>query len=522
MGKLEGMPGSPDPRFHASDDALVMREYLRVSQDRSGMQRSPNEQHDDMVRAASRKGWTVHPTAYRDPDRSASRYARKEREGFADLMDDLEAGRFDADLLAIWESSRGTRKTSEMIELAERCAEQNVKIWVQTHERIYDPKNARDRRSLREDASDSEYESDKTSERMRRAMKANAAVGRPHGKHIYGYQRIYDPVTRVLLRIEEHPEHGAVVREATQRILAGETYYAVAKSFNERGLEPRRLAKKREGIGWTPAAVKQMLTMPAYAGLRQHQGEILPDVQTLWDPIIEPATWHKLQAVMSGRGGKRGNNWPAAHLLGGIAKCGVCGAKMRVGKQNAGGVKFDPDTGEKLQRDTYLTYVCSGVPGKTGFHATMKKEHLDLLVTEVMLAWLSRPDFLARIGQQDGTVDEERAKLLGEISEHRAWLDQVREHASKERNLTVLFDQERRINPLIEAAQRKLESLAATDPLVVELAGAEDIEAHWNGLDLLTQRRIIGLVLEPRVHPVGKGWRGKKGVDLDRVEWAWQ
>ncbi len=486
------------------------------------MQRSPNEQHDDMVRAASRKGWTVHPKAYRDPDRSASRYARKEREGFADLMDDLQAGRFDADLLAIWESSRGTRKTSEMIELAERCAEQNVKIWVQTHERIYDPKNARDRRSLREDASDSEYESDKTSERMRRAMKANAAVGRPHGKHIYGYQRIYDPVTRVLLRIEEHPEHGAVVREAAQRILAGETYYAVAKSFNERGLEPRRPTRKRDGIGWTPAAVKQMLTMPAYAGLRQHQGEILPDVQTVWEPIIEPETWHKLQAVMSGRGTRRENNWPVAHLLGGVARCGVCGAKMRVGKQNAGSMQFDPETGEKLPRQHYMTYVCSGVPGKTGFHVAMKEEHLDLLATEVVLAWISRPDFLARLGQQDGSVDEERAALLEQIRKEREWLDQVRKQAQKEKNLTVLFDQERRSNPIIEAAQRRLESLARTDPLVIQLAGAPDVEARWRELDLVTQRRIIQLVVQPRVLPVGSGKKGKKGIDRDRVEWVWQ
>ncbi|MDQ0648596.1 site-specific DNA recombinase [Microbacterium natoriense] len=499
-----------------------MREYLRVSQDRSGTQRSPNEQHEDMLSAAGRKGWAVHPKPYRDPNRSASRYATKAREGFNELLSDLESGSFDADLLGIWESSRGSRRTGEWIDLIELCAERGVKIWVQTHDRVYDPKNARDRRSLREDASDSEYESDKTSERMLRAMRANAESGRPHGKTIYGYRRVYDERSRMLIEVVEHPEQAAVVREAAVRVLEGDSFYAVAKDFNERGIEPRRPAPKRQNVGWTPAAVKQMLTMPAYAGLRQHQGEILEDVEAVWEPLIEPEVWRKLQDVMSSRGGKRGNNWPASHLLGGIARCGVCGAKMRTGKQNAGSVRHDKESGEKLKRETYITYVCSGTPGKTGFHVAMKKEHLDLLVTEVVLARLSRPDFLARIGQHDGSVDAARAQLLDEIREHREWLEKVREKASEERNLTVLFDQERRINPLIEAAQRKLESVAATDPMIGQLAGAEDVEARWNELDLLTQRRVIGLIVEPRVHRIGRGWNGRKGINRDRVEFAWK
>lgn len=518
---MVGMHGSPDPRFRTSETPLVMREYLRVSQDRSGDGKSPSQQHDQLAEDAARNRWTLHSAAYRDTDRSASRYATKAREGFAALMTDLEENRFEADVLGIWESSRGSRRTGEWIDLIELCAERNVQIWVNTHKRLYDPTNARDRRSLREDASDAEYESDKTSERLRRDMRFNAQRGRPHGKHIYGYQRIYDPATRVLQQIVEHPEHAAVVREAAHRILAGETYYAVAKSFNERDIPGRRPTRKRHNIGWTPAAIKQMLTMPAYAGLRQYQGEILPDVETLWEPLIEPETWHKLQAVMSGRSTKRENNWPVSHLLGGVAKCGTCGAKMRTGKQNAGSVKFDPDTGEQLPRQTYITYLCSGVPGKTGFHVAMKKEHLDLLATEVVLAWISRPDFLARLGQQDGTVDAEREALLETIRTEREWLDQVRQQASREKDLELLFDQQRRSKPVIETARRKLESLAQTDPLVIELAGAEDIEARWKELELATQRRIISLIVEPRVHPVGSGKKGKKGIDRDRVEWAW-
>jgi DNA invertase Pin-like site-specific DNA recombinase len=46
---------------------------------------------------------------------SASRYGRKQRADFADLLADLENDRFDAHVLMLWESSRGTRKVGEMV-----------------------------------------------------------------------------------------------------------------------------------------------------------------------------------------------------------------------------------------------------------------------------------------------------------------------------------------------------------------------------------------------------------------------
>ncbi|MGW8483590.1 recombinase family protein [Microbacterium sp. NPDC055903] len=503
---------------------LVVREYLRVSQDRSGTGKSPNQQHDEMVEGAQRQGWVLHPHPYRDTDRSASRYARKTREGFAELMADLEEDRFSADMLGIWESSRGSRRTGEWLDLIELCAERDVRIWVLTHGRVYDPTNARDRRSLREDASDAEYESDKTSERLRRDMRANALKGRPHGKQIYGYERVYDHSTGQLVGVIEHPEHGPVVREAARRVLAGEAYYAIAKDFNARGIPPRRRAftSRREVLGWTPPAVKQMLSMPAYAGLRQHQGKILEDVQAIWPPLIEPEAWHRLQAVMAGRSQQGANTWPAKHLLGGIAECAVCGSGTRIGKQNAGKQQYDKETREKLPRRHYNAYLCHGTPGKTGFHVAMREEHLDLLVTEVVLARLQRPDFLARVGQEDEGVDEQREALLEEIRAHKAWLDDVAKQAAKDKDLGMLTEQRALILPQIDAAQKQLEALARTDPLIIELAGADDVEARWQELSIVERRQVIRLLVTPRIKPVGKGWRGKKGVNRERVEFAWK
>lgn len=220
-------------------EAIVAREYLRVSKDRQGRGKSPDQQHAENERAVADRGWALHPSPYRDDDRSASRYARRDRESFRQLIDDLEDGSFAADLLVIWESSRGSRRTGEWVNLIELCEERGVHIFVTTHGRDYDPANARDRRSMLEDAVDSEYESAKTSERLLRSVRAAAEEGRAHGKNLYGYRRIYDDRTRELLRIEEHPDQAPVVKEAARRVMAGETYYAIAMDFNARGIPPR-------------------------------------------------------------------------------------------------------------------------------------------------------------------------------------------------------------------------------------------------------------------------------------------
>src|SRR6266567_7515713 len=148
---------------------LKGREYLRVSQDRSGRARSVEEQHDDNLKAAEAHGFSINGEAYSDVSLSASRYATKVRGDFGRLLADLGHGRFGADVLVLWESSRGSRKVGEWVTLIELCETAGVRIHVTTHGRTYDPGNARDRRSMLEDAVDSAYQSDKASDAIQRA-----------------------------------------------------------------------------------------------------------------------------------------------------------------------------------------------------------------------------------------------------------------------------------------------------------------------------------------------------------------
>lgn len=505
-----------------TDKKLVAREYLRVSRDRRGTGKSPDQQHAENELAVKDRGWTLYPSPYRDDDRSASRYATKERENFRQLLDDLEDGKFEAEILVIWESSRGSRRTGEWVSLIELCEERGIRIFVTTHGREYDPTNARDRRSMLEDAVDSEYESAKTSERIRRDVRAAAEQGRVHGKNLYGYRRVYDNGTGILDSIQRDPEQAPIVEEAARRVLAGEALYSIAKDFNRRGIPPRRPSRKehRKHLGWTPPAVKQMLATPSYAGKRQHRGKIVAD--GMWPPLIDPGVWEKrLMPLLHAPERKRTNDWPAKHLLAGIAVCGACGAAVRVGKQNAGPRKFDGD-GKELPREKYHTYVCAGVPGKTGFHVTMKEDHLDRVVTELVVARLERPDFLSTVGRQDGSVDEERERIRLEITGHQEYLDEVRNQAAARHDMSLLFDQEDRIRPLIDAAQRRLENLAGTDPKVIELAASGRVRDTWDSLPLAGRRQVIRALMRPRIRPIGKAWKGQRGINFDRVDPGWR
>lgn len=254
------------------------------------------------------------------------------------------------------------------------------------------------------------------------------------------------------------------------------------------------------------------------------------------------------------------------HLLSGLAFCDVCGSPLRVGRQNAGGKKSVPvldELGEPVigsdgrplkevamkqrldrqmrpvsdergdpvmvvDRPYYATYICQGTAriagpnGKKGFHVAMKQDHLDQIVTELLLARLERPDFLASIGSRGSGNDAERKDLLAEIDGHREWLEQVRERAEQERNLDLLFDQQSRVEPKIEAAQRRLEQLPEVDPWILAVLREGAIREAWEDEDrmgIVEKRRLLAAVMAPRVK---RGIRGQKGLHPERVLPGWK
>src|SRR4051812_20914725 len=240
--------------------------YTRVSSDPNDRGRSVAEQEAECRSVCQREGWEV-MDVYSDNDRSASRYATKDRPEFRRLITFVESG--GADVLVTWEASRAQRDMDAYLRLRDLCERRGV-LWSYSG-RTYDLAESTDRFSTGLDALLAERESDETRKRVLRAVRANADKGRPHGRLLYGYRREYDPATRELVGQVPDDETAPVVREAARRVLAGETPYSVAQDFNRRGVP----TPTGGGRGWDLTQIKRLCVNPGYAGKRVHRGKVV-------------------------------------------------------------------------------------------------------------------------------------------------------------------------------------------------------------------------------------------------------
>ncbi|MDF2978847.1 MAG: recombinase, partial [Actinomycetospora sp.] len=386
----------------------LAREYLRVSVDRSGRARSVDEQHADNARAAESHGWAL-GEPYTDNSVSASRYSRKPRGGFAELMADLDADRFGASVLILWESSRGSRKVSEWAALIEACERRDVSIHVTKDGQTYDPAKGRDVRSLIDDANDAQYESSKVSDRTKRSNAVNAAAGRPHGRVAFGFQRRYDPRTKTLVAQEPHPQEAPVVRELFARIAGGHSLKSIARDFEARGV------RTRSGVPFSAANLRSLAVRDAYAGRRVHDPGRAngttrsPNAQTVtgtWESLVSEGDFLAVQRILSDPSRRTNRPGRGVHLLSMIALCAACGGPLSAA--------FRADRGKRRQ------YQCH-----TGGHVRVDADDLDGVATEAMLGYLSRADVHEALTASEDEHGDEIEAVRGEIAALRVRLDEL-------------------------------------------------------------------------------------------------
>jgi DNA invertase Pin-like site-specific DNA recombinase len=491
------------------DKTTTGREYLRVSLDRSGRARSLEEQHNDNMAAAGARGVTLEEP-YRDESISASRYSRKARDGFGQLLSDLEKGSFGADELWLWESSRGSRRVGEWVTLIESCEVQKVRIHVTTHGRTYDPANSRDRRSLLEDAVDSEYESGKISARLKRAAAANAAAGKPHGKTPYGYRRRYDERTKKLIAQEPDPIEAPVIRELFERVKSGHSLRSISVDWEARGI------RTRTDKTFTPQHLRVLGTTAAYGGLRVHDtnghgGSHSPQpgapgvqvVKGTWEPLVSEATYRAVQRILTDP--KRTTTRPgrAKHLLSNIAICDVCDGPIFV--------SF---------RSGQTTYQC-----RKGC-VRVQKEDIEQFAEEVMLRYLARPDVHHALKRAETDSDALQA-VRDELAAARARLTELADAAAAGTiSIATVARAEPQILATIGALERREAELATPSALFGFITPGSDVGRLWRSAPMSTRREIARLLLAPdmlgelRVTPRPAGWPGGRHVPAyDRVVW---
>jgi site-specific DNA recombinase len=443
---------------------VTFRELLRVSHDDSGRERSNEEQHADHVDAMARQPrWRLSDAPAYSEVGSASTFRRgAARVDFPQLLADIAGGTFGADVLLMWEASRGSRQVGEWLALIELCASRGVLLAACSKGmRFYDPAEPEDRAALLRDAIDAELEAAKTSKRVRRAMARNAAEGRPHGgRRAYGYEKDGRTV------VEEEAD---TIRWCAQRILAGDSPRAVAKALNDRGVV------SASGKAWHPSTVSKMLTGTRIAGIRTHHGNVTK--RGGWPAIIDEPTHRRLVATIASRSvvGDRGRTtWELTGLL----RCGWCGAVL-VGNTDAGAAST-------------RRYVCRKAPGMRGCgRLTIKAEPVEELLGRAVVKRLG--DVQARRAAVPTESDVEERRELEAIAARRVEVADAYamdgDAQSKNETMAALRRREEVVEARLASKVRDVSPLA----FIIE----EGLEgATWDDTPVAKRRMVLKALIE--------------------------
>ncbi|MGW4030790.1 recombinase family protein [Streptomyces sp. NPDC004838] len=457
-----------------STDRLRAREYRRLSDAKGGT--SIEDQGLDNHDAAADQDWDL-GKPYVDEGLSASRYARRARGDFDQLVADLKTGPtgrasdFGADILMLWESSRGSRQVGEWVSFIELCEQKRVRIWVTTHERLYDPANGRDRKALIDDAVDSEYESYKTHKRVSRTAPKEAARGRPHGEAPCGLKPVYDAATGKLITWVEDEERSEIPRTLFEMLEAGHTLAAVERRIFELGY------RNGKGKRFTRGQLRFMAVRHSYAGLRYYKGAVY---QGVWDGIVSEerfwAVYHRMTdpSRATAYGGVK-------HPLTSSLWCGGC-------EKNLGPL---------------------GVPGRkpvyrcTSCGRRIQKQPVDDLIIGdrsapgVLMAYLARADIyevLSAPGRDDAAVRDIRVRLARARAERDELRGATGATLAEVRLLASSLDAKEAEVVDLEARERQLAVPAAVLSIV---RPGVDIWESWHQAPITARRETASLILGP-------------------------
>lgn len=480
--------------------------YNRVSADPSGRRISVESQDTENRTFCARQGWNVVATIT-DNDRSASRHAVREREGYEQVRRALTGtihGR--VDVLVCWESSRAQRDLADYVALRDLCAQHRVLLAYKG--RIFDMSEGDDRFSTGLDALLDEREAERARERTLRSHRASVANGKPRGFTPYGYMREYDPASGHMLKQIRNPETAPIVEEIVRRVLAGDTLYRVAQDLNHREvLTPRGYRDREAGLtpdraGWSSSMIRNLLRKQSLTGMRTYMGKVVRE--GTWEPIVSPADWTAVQAILDDPSRARNPRGVSTrYLLSGIAECGVCGAWMR-----------------PLTNRGRPTYVCAGtVPTAGKGHVALARPPLDALIEETVIGFLEQPNLWQQllVAQHDG--DSGAAQAAKELADLEARLTQFEESAASGGISAQGFARiEARLLEQIEDARQRT-APQHLPPAVQALAGP-GARQRWGEMPLDQQRQVLRYLMRVVVHRSSQP-RGSRGFDPSRVNVIW-
>jgi site-specific DNA recombinase len=448
--------------------------YVRISFDFEGTGLGVERQVKDSLALAERLGWTV-DEVYRDNNISAS--GKKLRPEYLRLLAALEAGKHNA--LICYDLDRLTRSPVEVEHIIELAERRGIKLaTVGGNVNLATPEG---RLHARIKASVARHEIEQTSKRIRRMMQDRAEKGLPHGAPGYGYRRVDG--CDVL-----EPTEAAVVREIADRLLAGESVNMVTKSLNARDIP------SPYGREWSRVTTRHVVLRERNAGLRRHQGRIIGKGE--WEPIYDEDTYYRLHALLDDPARKVTTGSAHRYLLTRIAKCGKCGAGVRV----ILGPRRRNDKYEK--RKAYVCGKCHGI--------SRNVESVDRLIIKLVTRRLAQPDAKAIFTPEPDLL------LVAEANRLRNKLEFVAGQFAKDE---ISGDQLTHITGMVRPKLQAIE--AQLRPATVDLSdlATPDIGKRWKDIPLERQRAVVDFLLDITLLPRGKDAPRRFDPESVKVEW---
>lgn len=177
-------------------------------------------------------------------------------------------------------------------------------------------------------ASINEFYSRNLANEVMKSMVLKAKAGGTPGLAPLGYlNRCYtDELGREVRDVVIEDVSGPLMRRAFELYATGQwTLIGLAKHLNALGLRTRA-TPSRPSAPVTKNTLNRLLAMPYYRGVVTYQGVEYPGIH---EPLTDPETWYKVQAVLVGhRNGERTRKHP--HFLKSTLVCARCGSRMLV------------------------------------------------------------------------------------------------------------------------------------------------------------------------------------------------
>ena len=377
--------------------AIRVAIYCRLSKPGG---RSVERQEQDGRKLAAERGWEV--VAVFKEHGSASPHARKPRKQWAALLQGVEADDFDA--VIFWMEDRSSRDVLAAGELVKVCQAVGMSRVV-LPSLDYDLTDPEQVAKFYGEIAAAQREAAKTSKRTKRALLELAENGGMNhgGMRAFGHTgwvKIMEDDGRwqtvPIVSEAQAAEERALIVQAADRIIAGDSLRGICSDWNARGI-----ASSRNGP-WRNNTLRNLLLSPRMIGKRSHNGALYDGNPKDFPVILPEAKWHAVKAVLedpSRRTTMRAG--VPAHLLTGLLHCGICERPMRARMM----------TGKT--KTPYRVYYCCSPNTRGAYHVARHADSVDDLITEALFRAIESEDFndAAKGAQSDDPTKPFYARL---------------------------------------------------------------------------------------------------------------